>query len=326
VDNDIVLGSVRSFATDDILHDYDVISPIYGRHVFGPFTLYRNTKTVNELFRYTKLSLSTLFASSIVTNFDEWGQENTNEQLQLNYNWTMDGIINEQASRLGIRTYRLSEVIAWDGVCDDTNRRCQECSFNNGVLRTKNGKPRLLCHYQRGKGFLEASLSNNEDTVATILKTGRFRVSHLEGFSLLPHRQTKMSFINSDDDAHGEDEEAIHQEPNFLDFDFVQLSKRELKSILPPHEAGEAYCLQLDENQLITVGGFVDDYSNVTRLLQFLDIKKRSWRSIELPHKVAETHQGVAFDKIHRWLYIVSGQLGGGCLPAVPTVVRIHVV
>ncbi|GGB11578.1 DUF6625 family protein [Puia dinghuensis] len=52
-DIDVVYGNIRSFITDEILQDYDVISV---RHDFlvGYFTLFRNCNQVNELFKESR--------------------------------------------------------------------------------------------------------------------------------------------------------------------------------------------------------------------------------------------------------------------------------
>jgi hypothetical protein len=49
-DLDIVWGNIRTFVTDDILRDHDIVSS-RGRKLAGPFTLLRNTNTVNRTFR-----------------------------------------------------------------------------------------------------------------------------------------------------------------------------------------------------------------------------------------------------------------------------------
>lgn len=52
-DIDIIFGNIRNFMTDEILHEYDVIS---ARHDYltGSFALYRNTPYFNQLFMQSK--------------------------------------------------------------------------------------------------------------------------------------------------------------------------------------------------------------------------------------------------------------------------------
>lgn len=89
--------------------------------------------------------------------------------------------------------------------------------------------------------------------------------------------------------------------------------------------------LQLDDRTVVVVGGFTDTYQSVTPCLQFFDIPSQQWYGrplIRLPKQnwnVAETHQGIAYDRTRRILYIVSGQKGRGCSPATPTVVRYRI-
>ncbi|KAG7355178.1 hypothetical protein IV203_004534 [Nitzschia inconspicua] len=188
VDNDLILGNVRQFLTSDMLSQYDIVSPISHRNVFGPFTVYRNSKIVNEVFRWTKLPLSTIFGTTKTTNFDEWGKMNSHKNLKLNHNSTMDGILDEHAPRLGIRIKQSSGIISWDGVCTTEKNRCEECVFRRGELTTKRGKERLLCHYQIGKTYLEESLQNTT-TMNQMLAIGEFRVSYPEGFSPVTKRR-----------------------------------------------------------------------------------------------------------------------------------------
>src|SRR5580765_184722 len=52
-DIDVIFGNIRNFITDEILENHDVISV---RHEFlvGYFTLFRNCKKINELFKQSK--------------------------------------------------------------------------------------------------------------------------------------------------------------------------------------------------------------------------------------------------------------------------------
>jgi hypothetical protein len=52
-DIDIIFGNIRSFMTDELLHEYDIIS---ARHDYltGCFALYRNNQKMRELFKQSK--------------------------------------------------------------------------------------------------------------------------------------------------------------------------------------------------------------------------------------------------------------------------------
>lgn len=85
---------------------------------------------------------------------------------------------------------------------------------------------------------------------------------------------------------------------------------------------------QLDAELGVYVGGFQSDYTQVCPFIQFFNLTSRSFlpnRTLPIPDDYAETHQGVAFDETSRWLYIISGQKGGGCSPAIRSAFRIHV-
>jgi FAD binding domain len=100
-------------------------------------------------------------------------------------------------------------------------------------------------------------------------------------------------------------------------------SKKEINRLSPPILAKSDAVLQIDEETVVLVGGFTDNYQNVSSYLQFFDIASQTWTARKkLPETVAETHQGIAFDKQRRILYIVSGQKGSGCMPATSVGVR----
>lgn len=68
-DIDIIFGNIRSFITDDILNEYDVISL---RHDFliGNFSLFRNIEKVNKLFTHSR-DYKKVFTSPMHHCFDE---------------------------------------------------------------------------------------------------------------------------------------------------------------------------------------------------------------------------------------------------------------
>ncbi len=64
-DNDIILGNIRHFITEEVLEGNDRIL------TRGHFTLYRNTAEVNETFKKASPSYKTVFPSELVFHFDE---------------------------------------------------------------------------------------------------------------------------------------------------------------------------------------------------------------------------------------------------------------
>ena len=68
-DVDIIFGNIRSFMTDELLNEYDIIS---ARHDYltGCFALYRNNPTMRELFKQSK-DYKKVFTESRNFFFDE---------------------------------------------------------------------------------------------------------------------------------------------------------------------------------------------------------------------------------------------------------------
>lgn len=50
IDNDMILGNVRKFLGPDVLSK-DIISGLYHKNTWGPFTVFRNVDKVNNIFR-----------------------------------------------------------------------------------------------------------------------------------------------------------------------------------------------------------------------------------------------------------------------------------
>ncbi|KAG7373431.1 FAD binding protein [Nitzschia inconspicua] len=101
-------------------------------------------------------------------------------------------------------------------------------------------------------------------------------------------------------------------------------NRKEIDHLSPSISAISDAVLQLDDKTVVMVGGFTENYRNVTQYLQFLNVDTQTWNKqpIRLPSTVAETHQGIALDKHRHILYIVSGQKGSGCMPATRVAVR----
>ena len=209
-DNDLVLGDIRHFLTQDLLSQYDVLSPMSGQgngqgllFSWGPLMFYRNTEKINELFRHGTHPLKDLIDTSDPHFLDEWGGGLPLEARERNSVWnsTMSGILTNHHERLGIRFYRGGGLSPgpWDGFCGANQTHCAECvltwpprSGPRPRLKMKSGDcnedrcwtDAMLCHYQFGKGNLEASLVD-PNVRQRIIQAGGLRVSFLEGFSPL---------------------------------------------------------------------------------------------------------------------------------------------
>ena len=205
LDNDLLLGNIRHFVTQDILSHYDLIPgiPPKGKWImsWGPFTLYRNTKVTNELFRLASHSFKELYDKKDPLYIDEWGD--TFPGRSTYWNSTMSGILTNHYERLGIRVWRNGFPLVWDGSCKRREERCAECTLDlypnaHERLTTRSARENctldqecqqeqvLLCHYQRSKHRLEASLGTNSQKTMELIKDGRLRVSYMEGFSSFP--------------------------------------------------------------------------------------------------------------------------------------------
>ncbi len=67
-------------------------------------------------------------------------------------------------------------------------------------------------------------------------------------------------------------------------------------------------------HELFVFGGFRQDNS-VVKFVDVFDFKKEKWtQRVALPEDMAQTHLGVDSDG-KRYIYLVSGQLGGACRP-----------
>jgi hypothetical protein len=205
MDNDLVLGDVRRFLTPEILEQNDIISGVYKKS-WGPFTMYRNSNVMNELFKLAPVPLESLFDLGREMFFDEWGQGKGRS-----FENSMSGIITKHAQKLGLRWHGAFPV-GWDGECKTRNpkQRCNECSFtlpqqHDGISRQRLVKDQsevtpgcaphsneercqlevLVCHFQRGKHHAEASLADPEFR-SHLIGNKRWRVSFLEGFTPFP--------------------------------------------------------------------------------------------------------------------------------------------
>jgi len=70
-DLDMVVGDIRKFITSNVLEDYDIVSADE-RRLCGPFTLFRNCKKINELYKEHK-DYEIIFGSDKHYAFDEKG-------------------------------------------------------------------------------------------------------------------------------------------------------------------------------------------------------------------------------------------------------------
>lgn len=84
-DIDVIWGNIRSFMTDEILTEYDVIS---ARHDYltGCFALYKNNKYMRELFMHSQ-DYQKVFTSNENFFFDETNFAFKEFESGIHYNW-----------------------------------------------------------------------------------------------------------------------------------------------------------------------------------------------------------------------------------------------
>jgi hypothetical protein len=155
VDNDVLLGDVKQLINHTLLSEYDIITPHFEENTLGMFSIFRNTPSVNEIFRLTKRPEG-IFNSIIPRAFDEWG--GPTEGFYLPYDSTMSGIVHLYHEQLGLRPYKGIEH-GHDGYCFfNWNHTCCECHLSqlpNGRQRLEQVCPSdntrletLVCHFQ----------------------------------------------------------------------------------------------------------------------------------------------------------------------------------
>lgn len=196
VDNDMIVGNIRKWLTDDVLSQSDIITDFPGSEygelfTHGPFTMYRNNAMNNELFKLSALPLSTILGNPDNVCFDEWGECG---KMDKHVGASMSGIIHKYRESLGIRWRGSALPMALDFECykNDTWARkvdCAPCEFSRGKLVASKTFHRAedeevaFCHYQFAKRRMESSL--NETIVDAFVESGRFRVSYDKGFGAL---------------------------------------------------------------------------------------------------------------------------------------------
>jgi len=161
LDCDMLVGDVPHFLTREFLEEYDIVagnSFNNGYPTWGPFTIYRNTPQLNELFRLGDIRY--IFTNQTAFAFDEWG---FNKYADI----SMSSIILKNYERLGLRFARTGQPRAWDGykrnytecsvitsgdrpkLLSDESDRVEGCEPHSTAERCN--KEIMLCHYQWAK-------------------------------------------------------------------------------------------------------------------------------------------------------------------------------
>lgn len=212
VDNDMVLGTNLPLQLQGYLQTKDIVSVSAEHASVGPFQLYRNTDTINTLFREGFTNPSMIPLQDILTypkyvGFDEWGQESP---WPRDLTSSMSSIIADNKHKLRVQMGDIGIEFVYDGFCHmpeemladeekwsmfdvlyPTRGECALCFFEDGslyVLDEKKEEQSLVlgCHYQFSKSTLRESLTMHDDAVAKMLERKEFQVSYTSGFQPLP--------------------------------------------------------------------------------------------------------------------------------------------
>jgi FAD binding domain len=113
---------------------------------------------------------------------------------------------------------------------------------------------------------------------------------------------------------------------HFLD---TRSAREEMKDNLSKHRARcyEGVFHQLDEEWAVYVGGFHPNYASTCNKIQVMNIFEKRWiteRELQIPKGFPTTHHAVTYDPVSKYLYVVSGQMGGGCNVVSPKAFRVH--
>ncbi|KAG7338387.1 luciferase-like protein [Nitzschia inconspicua] len=118
---------------------------------------------------------------------------------------------------------------------------------------------------------------------------------------------------------------------NLYDIHFMetQSSRDEMKISLSKNRRRcyEGVFHQLDDEWAVYVGGFRPDYASTCNNIQVLNIFEKRWdhgRELEIPKGFPTTHHAVTYDPVSKFLYVISGQMGGGCHVVSPKAFRVH--
>ncbi len=140
-DIDVVYGNIRSFITDTVLKRYDLIS-VRPEYLTGFFSLYRNTKKVNELFKHSK-SFIQLFQNEKYMAFDECSHlcfelmEGKDIMALQSENDSMTHLLKDRQRRVDLEV--LFEFFAIEGVPG-------QLDWENGHLFFKNRFEVMMYH------------------------------------------------------------------------------------------------------------------------------------------------------------------------------------
>lgn len=140
-DIDVIYGNIRNFITEEVLGDYDIISV---RHDYlpGVFSLFKNCKKINELFKkskdYIKVFTNSQHYCFDETNFksQEFGEGIPVEEIESEIE-SMTHVVKKLHNQKVINAYFDFHII--EGLPG-------KMKWNNGILTYKNKIEAILYH------------------------------------------------------------------------------------------------------------------------------------------------------------------------------------
>ncbi|OFY18588.1 MAG: hypothetical protein A2W98_04980 [Bacteroidetes bacterium GWF2_33_38] len=128
-DNDLIFGNLKKFISSENLNENDILC-FRPDHLHGPFTIYRNTSLINNLFKCSPDYLD-IFKNEIYLSFDEFGKDN----FRLQKNKTLDNLPDDSISVIALKAKLKGEIkIFMKLLCKE------KISETNEIIKYDNGK------------------------------------------------------------------------------------------------------------------------------------------------------------------------------------------
>lgn len=177
-DLDVIFGNIRSFISDDLLTNYDVINA-HDKYIVGHFSLYRNTPQFTSLFRKSR-DYKNVFQHPKTVSFTECGKEwksFSRRQTQPESESKLDSmthVINRLSSAGAVRKHfqllvrekpqlhKTNWLLQWDnGRLIDINEMCEIMYFHfhlfkdSTTFKTPDWSSTPATFYMNSHGFFE---------------------------------------------------------------------------------------------------------------------------------------------------------------------------
>ena len=162
---------------------------------WGPFMLYRNTPSVNQLSTLGSEHLKLMLNFPKILSFSEWGPRSKHSAAEagISANFSITTLLADHCKELGLRIKFGAIPLVWDGCATegDVTNTCSRC-----ILRTKAGFPSkllhqvkedgkfrsvLLCNYQYTKHNISRELVDFQELQEEVLSAPCVEVGYVPG-------------------------------------------------------------------------------------------------------------------------------------------------